>query len=108
MSVNIAGVEPGSPAAKKHIAAGDRLIAMNGHPVMDVLDYRFYLTEAHLTLELETAKGLRTVKIRKPEYEDIGLLFETYLMDKEHACRNQCVFCFIDQMPKGMRESLYF
>lgn len=108
MAVTITAVESGSPAAKKRICAGDRLVSVNGKTIADVLDYRFYLTEKRLTLVLETEKGLRTVRIHKPEYEDIGLEFETYLMDRQQTCRNQCVFCFIDQMPSGMRKSLYF
>ena len=108
MAVTITGVVPGSPAAKKRIHSGDCLVSVNGQPIVDVLDYRFYEVESRLTLELETAKGRRIVRLKKPEYEDIGLEFETYLMDKQHTCRNKCVFCFIDQMPPGMRESLYF
>ena len=108
MAVTITGVVPGSPAAKKRIHSGDRLLSVNGQPIVDVLDYRFYEVEERLTLEVETPKGVRTVKLRKPEYADIGLEFETYLMDKQHTCRNNCIFCFIDQMPSGMRESLYF
>ena len=108
MVVTITGVVPGSPAAKKRIHSGDRLLSVNGQPIVDVLDYRFYEVEERLTLEVETQKGVRVVKLRKPEYEDIGLEFETYLMDKQHTCRNNCIFCFIDQMPPGMRESLYF
>ncbi len=108
MAVTITAVEAGSPAYKKKIRAGDKLVSVNGQPITDVLDYRFYLTEERLTLELETEKGPRTVRLRKPEYEDIGLEFETYLMDRQHTCRNQCIFCFIDQMPPNMRESLYF
>lgn len=77
-------------------------------PVEDVLDYRFYLMDSRLELMLETEKGARRVRLRKAYEEDIGLEFETYLMDKQHACRNKCIFCFIDQMPPGMRESLYF
>lgn len=108
MAVCIAGVEKGSPAERKRLCPGDWLLSVNGHPVEDVLDYRFYLSESKLTLTVESQTGKRVVTIRKPEYDDIGLTFETYLMDKQHACRNQCVFCFIDQMPPGMRESLYF
>ena len=74
----------------------------------DVLDYRFYLMDSRLELMLETEKGARRVRLRKAYEEDIGLEFESYLMDKQHACRNKCIFCFIDQMPPGMRESLYF
>lgn len=108
MAVTITAVEKGSIAEKKRIHPGDRLVSVNGRPVIDVLDYRFFLAEERLTLELETPKGVRTVKLRKPEYEDIGLEFETYLMDKQHTCRNNCIFCFIDQMPPGMRDTLYF
>lgn len=108
MAVTVAQVLFGSPAWHKKIAVGDVLLSVNGNPITDVLDYRFYITESRLTLVLDTPKGNRTVRIRKKEYEDIGLEFETYLMDKQHTCRNGCIFCFIDQMPAGMRESLYF
>ena len=108
MAVTISGVVKGSLADKKRIRVGDRLLSINEHEIADVLDYRFYLTDSCLTLQLETSKGERTVRIRKKEDDDIGLEFDTYLMDKQHSCRNQCVFCFIDQMPPGMRDSLYF
>ncbi|MCI8554060.1 MAG: DUF512 domain-containing protein [Clostridiales bacterium] len=108
MPVIISGVEAGSPAQRRGIQPGERLLSINGHPVEDVLDYRFYLTESRLMLSLESDTGTRTIKIRKREYEDIGLQFDTYLMDRQRACRNKCVFCFIDQLPPGMRESLYF
>ncbi len=109
MAVVITSVLEGSIAEKKRIVAGDRLVSVNGHEIVDVLDYRFYLFEPRLTLNLQTAAGKkRTVRIRKPEDDDIGLEFETYLMDRQHTCRNNCIFCFIDQMPPGMRETLYF
>ena len=108
MAVVITGVTGGSPAARKKIKPGDRLVSINGHAVEDVLDYRFYLMDSRLELMLETEKGARRVRLRKAYEEDIGLEFESYLMDKQHACRNKCIFCFIDQMPPGMRESLYF
>ncbi len=108
MSVTISGVDPRSIAARKGICGGDRLLTVNGHEITDVLDYRFYVNDRKLTLVLDTARGKRVVTVRKEEGEDIGLQFETYLMDKQHACRNNCIFCFVDQMPSGMRESLYF
>ncbi len=108
MAVTIKVVCPKSPAHKKHILSGDRLLSINGHEITDVLDYQFYVTEPRLTLTVETAGKIRTVHIRKKEYEDIGLEFDTYLMDKQQSCKNKCVFCFIDQMPSGMRDSLYF
>ena len=108
MAVVIKEVQKGSPADKKGIRAGERLVAVNGHAVEDVLDYRFYLMESSLSVAVEGDKGLRVLKIHKGEYDDLGLGFDTYLMDKQHSCRNKCVFCFIDQLPPGMRESLYF
>lgn len=108
MAVTIQAVAGGSPAAGKHIEAGDRLLSINGHEIADVLDYRFFLTETRLRLVLERAGKRYVLLLRKAEDEDIGLEFETYLMDKQHACRNKCVFCFIDQLPPGMRGSLYF
>lgn len=108
MAVIINSVEAGSRAEKKKICAGDSLVSINGHAIRDVLDYRFYLAERKLKLVLDTPKGQRKITLRKGEEEDIGLEFSSYLMDEQRSCRNQCVFCFIDQMPPGMRESLYF
>lgn len=110
MSVRIEFVEPGSLCALKHIASGDELLEINGHIIDDVLDYRFYLQERRLELLLLSADGkTRTVRLKKSdEYDDIGLGFCSYLMDSQRRCKNKCVFCFIDQMPAGMRESLYF
>ncbi|MBR2338637.1 MAG: DUF512 domain-containing protein [Clostridia bacterium] len=108
MAVTVASVVYGSVAYKKHICAGDRLLTINGNEIADVLDYRFHMMNTRLTLQVQTPKRIRTVRIRKGEEEELGLEFETYLMDRQHSCRNKCVFCFIDQMPPGMRESLYF
>ena len=109
MAVLIAGVEKRSPAAKARIKAGDTLLTINGREITDVLDYRFYMPDSRLELTLKTAKGkTRTVKIKKKPYDELGLNFDTYLMDKQRSCRNNCIFCFIDQLPEGMRESLYF
>lgn len=108
MSVLINGVAKKSIADKKGIRAGDVLISVNGHEINDVLDYSFYVKEEKLVLALVSESRAKKVKIRKKEYDDIGLEFETYLMDKQHHCKNKCVFCFIDQLPKGMRDTLYF
>ena len=108
MSVTVFEVAEKSIADKKKITAGDILHSINGNPIRDVLDYDFYAAERKLTLELTTAAGKsRTVRLKKDEYEDLGLSFETYLMDKQHTCYNDCIFCFVNQMPPGMRESLY-
>jgi len=109
MAVIISGVEHGSVSEKKKISAGDSLISINGNAINDVLDYRFYINETKLLLSLKTAQGKsKLVLIRKDEFDDIGLEFETYLMDKQRSCKNKCIFCFIDQLPEGLRKSLYF
>lgn len=107
MPVTITGVEPGSPAAKKGLLPGDVLETINGEAVRDVLDYRFYMTDTCLRLALRRGGSPLAVTIRKGEYDDLGLEFETYLMDRQHTCRNKCLFCFVDQLPKGLRDSLY-
>lgn len=109
MAVKIFDVTTGSHADKAGIKKGETLLSINSNEIVDVLDYRFYQVNRKLTLEVaDEDKNVRTVEMTKGEYEEIGLEFETYLMDKQHSCRNKCIFCFIDQLPKGMRESLYF
>ena len=105
----IQSVDPHSPAQRAGVKAGETLTAVNGHPIVDVLDYKFYAYDARLTLALTDGAGRsRTVSVRKAEGEDLGLNFETYLMDRARACANRCIFCFVDQMPPGMRKTLYF
>ena len=106
--VKIVGVENHSLAAKNGIKKDDVLVAINGNDINDVLDYRFYLTEKKIEISLMRGEKPFSVKIRKDTYDDIGLDFETPLMDKKQSCKNKCIFCFIDQLPKGMRETLYF
>ncbi len=106
--VKIANVIGGSRADKAGLLAGDVLISINKKQINDVLDYRFYLADTRVVLLVERDGRQKRFKIRKEEYDDIGLDFETPLMDKKHSCENKCVFCFIDQLPKGMRKSLYF
>ncbi len=109
MAVIIQSVTKGSAAARQGVLPGEILLSIDGNEIMDVLDYRFYQTNRELMLTLRGTDGkTRAVPIKKREYEEIGLTFETYLMDKQHSCKNQCVFCFVDQLPKGMRKSLYF
>lgn len=109
MSVIIKSVIKGSPAYKAKISDGDTLVSIDGNEIMDVLDYRFYQNNEKLTLEFIDKKGkIKLKKIKKKEYDELGLEFETYLMDKKHSCRNKCIFCFIDQLPKGLRDTLYF
>ena len=109
MSVIISEVDAASLCAKKGLHAGDTLISINGHEINDVLDYQFYLQEQKLHLAYLDRHGkAKKVTLKKDAFDDIGLSFETYLMDKQHACSNNCIFCFVHQMPKGMRKTLYF
>ena len=108
MAVRIDGVDPKSRAQRLGILPGDMLLSINGKEIVDVLDYRFLETERELRLSLSRDGKPYEVELVKPQYAEIGLEFETYLMDKQRSCRNKCIFCFIDQMPPGMRETLYF
>ena len=105
----IKSVDPRSPAHRAGVRPGETLAEINGHPIVDVLDYKFYSYDPRLELTLRRPDGtLRTLRVRKAEGEDLGLEFETYLMDRARSCANNCIFCFVDQMPPGMRKSLYF
>lgn len=106
--VKIIQVGAHSRAAKAGVAAGDLLLSINGREINDVLDYRFHLANRHVTLALERGGECVEIAIIKGEYDDIGLEFETPLMDEKHSCENRCIFCFIDQLPKGLRQTLYF
>ncbi len=106
--VRIIDVISGSIACELGIIKNDILISINGFPINDVLDYRFYLYEEEIALEIEREGKRILFDIEKDEYEDIGLDFETPLMDKKKTCQNKCIFCFIDQLPQGLRETLYF
>lgn len=108
MGVTIKRVDPGSPAERCGFRSGDVLLSMNRHEIVDVLDYRFYMLEPSLRLVFSREGKKYVVGLRKRADEEIGLEFETYLMDRQRSCRNRCVFCFIDQLPPGLRESLYF
>lgn len=104
----ISHIDPDSPL--RHAAhPGDRLVSINGNPITDVLDYKYYAYDPQLAVCLRRPDGSEhTVHIVKPLGGELGLDFETYLMDNAHSCANHCVFCFIDQMPPGMRPTLYF
>lgn len=109
MAVIIKSVDRGSVCERAGFCAGDTLVSLNGNEITDVLDYRFYQNNEKIKAVFINAKG-KTVKktIKKDEYEELGLNFDTYLMDKKRSCKNKCIFCFIDQLPKGLRETLYF
>lgn len=105
----VKSVDPRSPAYRAGVRPGETLTHINGHQILDVLDYKFYSYDPRLELTLSDQAGSsRTLRIRKSEGEDLGLEFETYLMDRARSCANNCIFCFVDQMPPGMRPSLYF
>lgn len=108
MAVEIKNVKKWSAAFLKGIKAEDKLLSINGNEINDFLDYDFYISEDKLCLEIEHKGKIRTLNIRKNDENDIGLEFESYLMDKQKRCKNKCIFCFIDQNPEGMRESIYF
>ena len=110
MAVFISGVNTDSLCGKKGIAAGFSLISVNGHEINDVLDYRFYASAKRITAIFRDKENNElTVHLKtKGDADELGLEFETYLMDKQHSCKNKCIFCFVDQMPHGMRKSLYF
>ena len=106
--VKINSVAEGSPAGRSGVREGDLLACINGHKVKDVLDYMYYAAETEVTLDIVRHGEELTFRIEKDEYDDLGLEFDTFLMDSKQRCSNNCVFCFIDQMPPGMRETLYF
>ncbi len=108
MAVEIKSVIHNSPVSKSDIKAGDTLVSINGHEINDVLDYMYYAAEIHTDLVIKRNNEKNKFSIIKSEYDDLGLEFETFLMDKKQSCQNKCIFCFIDQMPPNMRETLYF
>ena len=109
MSTVITSIARRSPAERAGVRVGEKLISIGGHAVEDVLDYRFFGYDPDPEVELEAPDGSRrTVRVKKPEAEELGLNFETYLMDEPRPCSNHCLFCFVDQMAPGCRDTLYF
>ncbi len=99
----------GSIAEEIGLEPGDVILKINNSEVRDILDYRFLMSDEEILLEIETKQGeIVEVEIEKDAYEDLGVEFESGLIDGAKSCANKCVFCFIDQLPKGMRETLYF
>lgn len=105
----IKDVEAGSIAEQIELSSGDELLSINGKPIIDVFDYHYLTQDEHLTLLIRKSSGEEwEIEIEKACDEDLGIHFTESLMDSYHSCRNKCIFCFIDQMPPGMRETLYF
>lgn len=109
MAAEIKSVIPGSIAEEIGLEPGDVIEAVNGIKIKDVLDYRYLMNDEFVTITVRTRQGsVEDVEIEKDDYEDLGAEFENSLMDKAQRCANKCIFCFIDQLPDGMRSSLYF
>ena len=105
----ISRVLPESIAEELEIEPGDVLLAVNDQPIEDVFDYHYYTNEEYLTVLIRKPDGEEwELEIEKEFEEDLGIEFESSLMDEYRSCRNKCIFCFIDQMPPGMRKTLYF
>ena len=105
----IASVEPGSIAEELELEAGDILLEINGNKIEDVFDYHYLMNEEYVELLIRKADGEEwELEIEKEFEEDLGVTFENGMMDDYRHCTNKCIFCFIDQMPPGMRETLYF
>lgn len=106
--IKITNVISGSPACIAGVREGDFLASIDGHKIKDVLDYMFYASETDVLLDIVRNGENITFSVQKDEYDDLGIEADTFLMDKKQRCSNKCVFCFIDQMPPNMRETLYF
>ncbi|MBP3420729.1 MAG: DUF512 domain-containing protein [Lachnospiraceae bacterium] len=105
----IKSIEPGSIAEELEIQPGDVLLQINGEEIEDIFDYQFMIQEEYIEVLVKKADGEEwLLEIDKEEQEDLGIEFENGLMDEYRSCHNKCIFCFIDQMPKGMRDTLYF
>jgi len=105
----ISSVDPGSLAEKAGVRQGETVIKVNRHEIHDVLDFKYHSEGKKVVLLLQDENGkTRKVRIKNPDFMPLGLNFEEYLMDKARRCANNCVFCFIDQLPKNLRETLYF
>ena len=105
----IKGIKEGSIADVLNLSPGDELISINGHEIKDSLDYYFLVKDEELKVNIKKTNGEEwELDIEKDYDDDLGLVFDEGLMDEYRTCRNKCIFCFIDQMPPGMRETLYF
>ena len=105
----IDGIEDGSIAEELEIEPGDKLITINGNEIGDIFDYHYLINDEYLEVLIEKADGEEwLLEVEKDYDEDLGLIFGESLMDKYKSCHNKCVFCFIDQNPPGMRDTIYF
>ena len=104
----IKAVDPGSIGEELGLEPGDRLLTIDGNEIEDIFDYEYYVGSESMVMVVEKENGEEWELEIEHDYEDLGLTFENGLMSEYRSCKNKCIFCFIDQMPKGMRETLYF
>jgi NifB/MoaA-like Fe-S oxidoreductase len=105
----IVGVREGSTAQEIGLEAGDVVLSVNGQPIVDIFDYQFYMEDEYVELLVRHKDGEEELwEIEKDIDDDLGIVFASNLMDDYKSCCNQCIFCFVDQMPEGMRDTLYF
>ena len=104
----IKSVDPGSIGDQLELVPGDRLMTIDGHELEDIFDYEYYIGSESVTVVVMKENGEEWELEIENHYEDLGLTFENSLMSQYRSCKNKCIFCFIDQMPRGMRETLYF
>ena len=109
MAVRIIGIEQGTPAHKYNILPGDELVSINGEEIFDMMDLQFYSTDTQLDVVIaRNGEKINLHITKEDDYTPLGLEFQTYLIDKQHSCKNKCIFCFVDQLPKGLRKDMYF
>lgn len=105
----VKSVQDGSIAEEAGLEPGDIIVSVNKHPVSDVFDYRFHITNGKVLLKVKKSYGeVLEIDIDKPEYEGLGIEFKNPMLDEVKECKNKCIFCFIDQLPEGLRKTLYF
>ncbi len=104
----ISRVDPGSIAEELELEPGDMLLTIDGDEIEDIFDYEYRIDNEAITMVVRKKNGEEWELDIENEYQDLGLTFENGLMSDYRSCRNKCIFCFIDQMPPGMRETLYF
>ncbi len=109
MAVIIKDITPGSPAQAYGLQIGDEIVSVNNGEIYDMMDLQFYTTDTKLDMVLSRKGEKFEVTLEKEdEYTPLGVEFDTYLIDKQHSCKNKCIFCFVDQLPKGLRKDMYF
>ncbi len=106
MRATISSIVPGSIAEELGLRPGDELLSVNGEPVRDLIDYRFLTAEEHVKLRLQTPRGERIVEVDKHPDEDLGLVFDDPTFGTLRRCTQRCIFCFVDQLPPGMRRTM--